>query len=354
MGINDSVANPCFQLANLHIRNLRGIERLDLPRDGMGWDNGFPPVAVLGGANGSGKTTLLACIAQACQILVSQPAAMPFAVSAEECLLDFLILDGENETHTIRFLVGNTSFVDDFKTDWCFGYSVNGNKTKAIPSEKLGEIRKILKNPNRFSGTRLPRLVFLPSDNRDLVIPSVRSKIPRSGVLEDTAGFVAWLEKTGERQWDGSTLELFYAARWADLNAKEEGKADEAVEFDRFTRAFDNLTNGRKRLGWTPKGALVVRLDNGQSHSLKHLSSGERQALFLLAELERLWRPGSLILIDELELHLHDAWQGALYEAVRRMQSRLGGQVILTTQSHSLFSMAELGTRALLGRGGLR
>jgi predicted ATP-binding protein involved in virulence len=61
-----------------------------------------------------------------------------------------------------------------------------------------------------------------------------------------------------------------------------------------------------------------------------------------------------LVLIDELELHLHDAWQGRLYEAICAMQRELGGQVLLATQSHSLFEMAAPGTRALLGRASLQ
>lgn len=145
-----------------------------------------------------------------------------------------------------------------------------------------------------------------------------------------------------------------FAARWADLNAKDQGKPEEAKHFDRYTKAFTDLTLGEKRLTWTTKGELVVELKNGTQHELQDLSSGERQAFLLLAELRRYWKPGSLILIDELELHLHDAWQGKLYDVIKSMQVELGGQVIITTQSHSLFEMADLGTRALLGRGSLR
>ncbi len=71
-------------------------------------------------------------------------------------------------------------------------------------------------------------------------------------------GFVSGWERLGPKQWTGSTLELLFSARWADLNAKEEG------------------------------------------HPAEDLSSGERQALLLMAELRRRWRPGSLVLIDEL------------------------------------------------------
>ena len=111
---------------------------------------------------------------------------------------------------------------------------------------------------------------------------------------------------------------------------------------------------GRKKLVWTRKGDLVVELEGGTVHNLGELSSGERQALLLLAELRRRWKPGSLVLIDELELHLHDAWQGRMLDILTQMQRELGGQLVITTQSHSMFEMSALETGLLLGRRPLR
>ena len=191
------------------------------------------------------------------------------------------------------------------------------------------------------------RLVFFPSDDRDLVVPEVDYKAP--GKLNDTANFVEIWRRLPPKTWSGSTMELFFSARWADLNAKESGHPEEATRFDTYSRAFTDLTGG-KTLSWTREGDLVVVLPDGTEHAIEDLSSGERQALLLLSELRRLWRPGSLILIDELELHLHDAWQGKLLDILTEMQAELRGQVIITTQSHALFQMAKLGTRHILGR----
>jgi predicted ATP-dependent endonuclease of OLD family len=81
------------------------------------------------------------------------------------------------------------------------------------------------------------------------------------------------------------------------------------------------------------------------------LSSGEKQALILAAELYRRWRPGSLILIDEPELHFHSSWQTALWLMLQKWQKERGGQVIVATQSSHLFGLAEPGTTVLLGTG---
>lgn len=214
------------------------------------------------------------------------------------------------------------------------------------------DLRLILGNPEEYAKSGWPRLAFMPSDDRDLVVPNVNHKAP--GRLQDDLGFVAAWERPALKQWAGSTPELLFSARWADLNAKEEGHPQDATNFESYARAFTDLTGKTKKLGWTRKGELVVEFENGATHPLEKLSSGERQVVLILAELRRRWREGSLILIDELELHLHDAWQGRLLDVLQAMQKEFGGQVVVATQSHSLFEMAHLGTRALLDRERLR
>lgn len=337
--------SPIFKITALHVRNLRGLRKLDLPEDGMGWA-GFPGVSIVGGANGSGKTTLLRCIASAAELLCEQPTDVPSDINALECLIDFMLSDGTTDPIHLRFLVGEEAYVKEHLTENCYGYTLNGKQPIVIHKGAITDIRRTIQVSARFAGSTFPRLVFLPSDERNFTVPQVTYKAP--GQLDDTLRFVAVWQHN--EQWNGSTLELLFSARWADLNAKDLGKPEEATNFERYTKAFVDLTGGTKRLAWTLKGDLVIELLDGTQHPLQDLSSGERQALLLLAELRRTWRPGSLVIIDELELHLHDAWQGRLYDVIRAMQTELGGQVIITTQSHSLFEMAELGTRALIGR----
>lgn len=140
-----------------------------------------------------------------------------------------------------------------------------------------------------------------------------------------------------------------YNLRWEDLNAKEEGRPEDAHHFASYAEAFHRLTEERKSLAFEG-GKLVVRVEGSHvAHDLAALSSGERQLLVLLGELLRYWRPGSLILIDEPELHLHARWQTRLYDSLRHWQKERGGQIILATQSAHLVELAGPGTAALLG-----
>jgi predicted ATPase len=132
------------------------------------------------------------------------------------------------------------------------------------------------------------------------------------------------------------------------LNAKEEGRPEEATQFRSCQLAFDRFFEGRKRIRWTPKGELVVETKNGDIHDLSELSSGEKQVILFMGELLHRWRPGSLILIDEPELHLHESYQTKLWQALVDWQTERGGQVILATQSDHLFGLSGSGTRVIL------
>ncbi len=185
----------------------------------------------------------------------------------------------------------------------------------------------------------------LPTDRR-LEFLDETFKTP--GDLADTDGFYYRFQPA--KEWSQSLGALLYGARWADLNAKEEGHPEKATHFESYDKAFQAFFGDTKRLAWH-EGKLVVRItDSGVLHPLMDLSSGEKQALILAAELHRRWRPGSLILIDEPELHFHPSWQTALWTMLERWQKERGGQVIVATQSSHLFGIAESGTTVLLGR----
>lgn len=142
---------------------------------------------------------------------------------------------------------------------------------------------------------------------------------------------------------------ILYDARWRDLNAKEQGKAG-AGHFAAYEATMLRFFGETKRFAWDADGVLHVRTRDGTLHPLDELSSGEKQILLFGAELYRRWTPGSLVLLDEPELHLHDAWLSTLWSFLRELQRERGGQVIIATQSNYLFGLGEPGSRVILGR----
>jgi hypothetical protein len=193
-----------------------------------------------------------------------------------------------------------------------------------------------------------PRVVYFPSEDRTLVTIGTQDK--RAGRLKELNDFV--YEWRRPAQWEDSLEGLLYNARWEDLNAKEEGRFQDAVHFAAFANAFAGFFGPQKALRFHQAEPVIEILATGERHPISALSSGEKQVVVLAAELLRAWRPGSLILIDEPELHLHTTWQIKLWELLVRWQKERGGQVILATQSGDLFRVCEPGSAVLLGGEG--
>jgi predicted ATPase len=344
----DSPLVSNLRISSLKIRNLKAIQSLDLPAQGLGWSERIPDVVLVGGANGSGKTTLLELFAEIFNFLFNTPNRNPpfetdfFPQAINNINLKFNI-DVEWVYHTDAGKFSDRSSIE-----------LNDDRTV----EDKQKIAKLYRQKNNIfllnKGTlfdlghqflhpqRCPSVIVFPS-NRNLVVLEESYKMP--GPLKDpTESIYIW---SPPKVWKDSLEALLYSARWADLSALGAGEPVPGV-FDAYADEFHRLMKGKKRLKWSVKGILEVEAENGERHSLDELSSGEKQILVMMTELKRRWRPGSLVLIDEPELHLHETLQTKIYERLVELQKERGGQVWLATQSNHLFKIAAPYTKVLL------
>lgn len=341
---------PVLRITQLHLRGLGAIRALNLPEDGLGWDESVPSSILIGGVNGSGKTTLLDFIARALHLLVTHhPTALPKDLRADEALIDFEVRGGPEEG-TVRFLLGTETFFARNRTPHCFGYRLSKTRPGMgawFSDGSADTLQDLVKERAAYGSSTLPSVLYIPSESRVLQIPKEKFKSP--GKMPEPDEFIyQWVPAM---QWKDSLEARLYSARWEDLNAKEEGRPEEARNFDAYARAFREFTGRTKSLLWR-RGSLRIEVQNHgevSHHSLDELSSGEKQVLIIVSELLLRWRPGSLVLLDEPELHLHPAWQQRLWEVLLRFLKQRGGQLIAATQSPQLFAAAEPGTKLLLG-----
>jgi predicted ATPase len=349
------MTRPQIKLTRLYIKELKAIREFSLPEDGLGWDGEIPDVMVIGGANGSGKTTLLSMLASIAPFASSGDIGELFQRQAEltaprhaELTATILVSVDDGRRWSVPVIVGQEAFVA--------ANSVAGSPMwTPLPAqacsffaghEVVKEIQPIFRDER--ARARFPAVLYFPSEQRDLVLPKTSQK-SFSKQKEALQNAYRW---TPEKHWQQSLEARLYAARWEDLNAKEEGRPEDAVHFKAYADEFSRFFEDQKALVWR-KAELVVETRDGAIHDLTELSSGEKQMIVLMAELHRLWRPGSLVLIDEPELHLHPAWQTKLLTRLEELQAERGGQVILATQSAHLFRIAKPGTTVLLGREAL-
>lgn len=341
-------------IARLEVRNHRSLRSLRWPEDGLGWNGRIPETVLVGGVNGSGKTTLLEVLFGMVGFLVSwreredtrQQALRWLPRGAESIALELQVEPGAS----YALAIGSRGRP-----------SVQGRRGQAaiwVPPLDETELPEILPSVESLDADRRaiaklchgangPSLLYFPTD-RAVPIPSASFKRPGIGGGSRESPVYRYEVPA---QWEQSVEAVLYDARWRDLNAKEQGSPEEATHFAAYEQALEQFFGGTKRFVWDRDGLLHVETRHGDRHPLDALSSGEKQVLLFVAELFRRWTPGSLVLIDEPELHLHESWLAALWGALRRLQRERGGQVIVTTQSSYLFGLGSPGTRVVL-RGG--
>lgn len=308
----------------LELRDWGPIRELSLPRDGLGWPEGrIPDTVLVGGVNGSGKSTLLKSILLHFEALERSTKpdlgglAPPFPQTTSQ--LEYY----SRSSNTLQWKTD-----PDIKN---YFYTVQ-------PQAQIHHIHS-----NKY------KIIHVSSETRQLIYFHQIQKIPYK--QSNNYAFInSW---SPPQRWEDSLESYLYSLRWDYLSAKEEHQEGQPQPIDasqQYGEDFYALTDGEKKLVWS-KGEPKIQTASGALHGLEDLSSGEKQLLLLLIELRRLWTPGSLLLLDEPELHLHEMYQAKIYQHVCQLIAREGGQAWIATQSDFLFQHGEPGTKLLL-RGG--
>lgn len=339
-----NTANSRLRIERVEIKDLRALRSLRLPEDGLGWGEKIPDLVLVGGANGTGKTTLLRLISEAVGGWSSEEGSKWPKQAHASVVFSAGVTVRENDDPETQILAG--LFEGQFR------WVLYPHGTITYPSDSPvrwgGVFRNISSAGSWFAEEQESRVVFLPSE-RDLRIA------PRS--TRESARLARMLAEEGTQESNRELLlqrgtghfaeKALLRARWRDLNALANGSSNPGY-FKGYADEFTLFSGGKRQLIWTDDGELLVQTSEGKRHPVSMLSSGEKQILIFITELKHLWRPGSLVLIDEPELHLHEQWQSYLFERLRTLLQERGGQLWLATQSDHLFRIAEPGTKLIL------
>jgi len=127
--------------------------------------------------------------------------------------------------------------------------------------------------------------------------------------------------------WKSSLDNLLVWLKWLDNGSFE--KAQELINEQLFIDT-PKLLKGVRR---NPPEA-IVDAGNDQTHRLDRLSSGEKSLANLFLRIGAHATRNTIILIDEMDIHLHIRWQHRLYNALEKLaQDNSGFTVIMTTHS---------------------
>jgi len=332
------------KLIKLKLDNIAGFKEFEL--------DFHENLTVLIGRNGSGKTTLLRSI------------ALLFDM-ALDTLLEFVnnpFLNKENWENlayqkltkpAARFLLSN-SHDAHISLDLCLDGKTLSFKHHHLPVDDFYHLLEDLYNHQQS----LPLFVHYPASHAPV------GQIEFSDLKLENSPFSAYISACQENVFD---FERFFAwFKWQE-NINREVGSNKKYEVIRQSvcevisdeqNTFDNL-----HVTWqqNPNGDLCIE-KNGIRLNINQLSAGEKMLMILVADLARrliIANPNSnhplqqegVVLIDEIDLHLHPSWQRAIVPNLMKIFSNC--QFIMTTHSPQIISHVKPESIFLLKENGV-
>ncbi len=341
-----------MRITDLELENFRGFKKLHLQFDPN------QQTHVLVGINGSGKTSILDAIAMLLMHIVQPLTSNSKSYKNPFYLTDDDIQIGAKSTHnkfTINFLEQNTlGFIKKEVYSNKSAYAYENFKTL------VSFLNEHLLNNAQFN---LPILVYYQS-NRHLISPTSKKKTTETYNHEQ---FYAYKNAFSAQKSDFSTFLNWFINEENFENQEKIVRQDFTFESKNLStvrsavkhfleilksETFSSLRIKRQRNGHSSFRSLrlssyLVISKDGQELTLDQLSDGEKSLLLIVGDiahrlaianpsLEQPLNGEGIVLIDELELHLHPQWQRLVVAALEKTFPKL--QFIVTTHSPQVLS----------------
>lgn len=301
-------------------------------------------VTVIAGVNGRGKTAILDGISLLLSRLLPQvtPAKGGYKYSS---LQD--IHHGESALQ-----LSLAASFNNIRVEFSINYNPEDGQspTKLLPQVKQA-IRAVYGNPQRV-GDAAPIAVYYTTDR-------AAYRLPRRllvGLVHNQQA--AYHGALFNRQIDFRDFMSRYRVWVEGIERGEDRNGKYRLTLTTIERAVREFLPGFSDVRVELEPLRLIVSKNGQDLDLTQLSDGERSLLAMMIdlcrrlvlanpELEDPLQGAGVVLIDEIELHLHPKWQREVVEKLRRTFPRL--QFVLTTHSPFVVQTLRQGELRLLG-----
>lgn len=314
-----------MRLQQLRIENFRGFESLTL--------DFHPEVTVLVGANGSGKTTVLEAVVFLLANALKEDA---------EDLPKFVPTDGRASGGEIKLVLDLTDRGD---TGVLVASHPGLDGADRSPHWVLDhELGPHFRNPHYVGDVVSIAVYYDVSRHARDSTPSARDAVYRSptatweNAWSSAEGFKDFFRWFRERE-DVENAERIEDPEFRDPQLRAVRHAIEAM-LPGFSRPRVRRPRGAGR--WELDRPALIVIKDGQELVFDQLSGGERVLVALAGDIARrlaIANPRSddplqgegVVLIDEVDLHLHPEWQAKVIPALRRTFPNV--QLVVTTHS---------------------
>jgi predicted ATP-binding protein involved in virulence len=322
-----------FRFTQLHLEQYRCFEALDLALE--------PDLTVLFAENGGGKTAVLTALAVgltpfqsgAPRGLKLDPRHDPRMVTLDE--------RGRREPAGSCTLAWTADVGTRADVSWSSTVNPSSNRKSAEHRPVLDAMEQV-----RVPGVRWPLFAFYGVDRMGRGKASTKPAPSRPDRWEGYAGSL------NAAQDDSALLTWLLEEILADTVRRQEAEAERflaSAVMDTLAKA----TPGVERAWYDPRErSPVVCFESGEVTLWQELSDGFHVYLALVADIARRAvmlneQDGGeapalvegVVLIDEIDLHLHPRWQRVVLDGLRQVFPRL--QFIVTTHSPQVLSSAE-------------
>jgi predicted ATP-binding protein involved in virulence len=364
-----------MKLKHLSLANYRGFDQVDLKCE--------PDITLIAGVNGVGKSSLLSAIAKCASHALprlthsredvlataatdiksgkeSLSISAQFKISSADVYVDIARSSGasaaEAEALTkrrdeLRFATRETK--KGSKEEQAIEEEIRIIESKLAPAEELPTVRILPFNPNhdpdaRINGrqtTAQPVAVFYSTSRFLSRLPPM---LPKTKGIEIATAY--------SKALDQLEISLNDFANWYRVQSETGAKERTKRVFQQLDSAISTFLQDVKSLQLHPERPPRFSIKkNGDIFFLHQLSDGERGLLALVFDLTRrlaIANPESdnpiaegvaLVLIDEIELHLHPKWQRDVLGRLRSVFQNC--QFVVTT--HSPLVLGEVEARCV-------
>ena len=320
-----------MRFSQLQIRDFRGICKLDIDFE--------PDMTVIIGRNGSGKTSVLDALAIFMELmLVSTKGGISYSTPISPQDVRF---GRKNVSLRLLYDVENGSSLTDEPRELVFGYDGG----TAFPSQLMRDVHLQLRegtDPDLNCIYYRQNRAFEDGDHHGRTEPERVSDPDR--IRHDSLAMERGVIGDLQTWWDRHDAQEARMVR--DKHSDYRDPQLEAIR--NLVRKMDNLKDITFSSTASPPGLYLLRNDDALVH-VSRLSSGERAYIVLLADLARrlqvlapekpLEDVSAIVLIDEIELNLHPAWQSEIAPTLTKVFDSC--QFVIATHSPQVLSGVE-------------